>query len=308
MKRNLFTGLRFVTCGGLLALLLMRASQIPAHTFWLFLPLVLLWFVPTLGWRFTRIQLPHPQLAGDFLYTMVDTYLLLMTTAEAVSDSWHNPFLLLGGYVFLTSLLGGARVGGGSAGAGFFGLLNGWLLPADELRGATLLLGGGAALAGLACGTVWRLGVPWLRHAVAQVPTSEPTPNQPQDVLATQIAAMEGRLRDISAERDQAQERLSEWEALHPRLPAPPHPAHAAPNTPTAPTPAGEAELLIKLQQREAALASIKAEKSALLTEKQALMAEISGLTKELMAAYSASPTSDQPATTPTKDDAHAPG
>ncbi len=311
MTRNPFQVLRLATFGGLLALLLVRAPHLPANTLKLFLPLIVLWFVPTLcGGRFTRLHRLHPQLSGNLLYAILDTYLLLMTTAETMSDSWQNPFLLLGAYVFLVSLLGGTRAGGGSAVAGFFASLNGWLMPAGALQGGSLLLAGGAALAGFSCGTLWRIVLPVLIQGVRPIPAVKITPpTNAQNEIAKRIAELEALLRTASAERDQAQERLAEWETQHPHVaPTMPTPTPAAPNTPPATPPtAGAADNLTNLQQMETELAGIQAEKTALLAERQALMAEISGLTKELMAAYAATPETAQQ-TPPAKEAPHANG
>lgn len=125
MRLNPFTYLRIVTFGALLSLLIIRALHAPTISVLAFLLLVLFWFAATLLLGLLPTRNPRELLLIDTLYAILDTYLMLMVTAETLAGVWNNPFLLLGAYTFLASLLGGAVVGGGSALAGLCGLING---------------------------------------------------------------------------------------------------------------------------------------------------------------------------------------
>jgi hypothetical protein len=313
VKLNLFTILRLATCGGLLALLLVRAPVLPAETFRLFLAVILLWYLPTLGWRLIRLRPLSQRIPAEILFAILDTYLVLMTTAEVLAARCLSPFLLLGAYLFLVTLTAGVRTGAAAAVAGFFGLVNGWLLPHGVLQQSAILMSVATALLGVACGAFWRIAIPPLLQSVRgqrqELITKSKPRTEEQVEIGRKIAELERLLRTAGAERDQAQERLAEWEIQHPApaRPAPPPPLAPVipvPGTPTpqpppkgtpAHTPEDADNELPRLQQMEAELAALQAEKSALQAEKHALMQEVAGLTKELMAVYAPAPADGAP-------------
>ncbi len=288
MRHNFFTHLRIVTFVALLSLLIMRARHAPTVSVLAFLLLVLCWFAATLLLERLPGQPPRARLLGNTLYAALDAYLLMMVTAETIAGTWNHPFQLMGAYVFLASLLGGPVVGSGSALAGWCGLINGWLLPIQELQWSTLLTGGGAALGAGLFGTVWHVGLPLLLRA-CQGPAAPPhTPAAPPLQHSDMLAEMESQWRKISAERDATQARLRELEAQPPPDATASMPVETPPppDTHATPPPANENELQTRLNEVESALTKDRAEKDALAAEKQRLMAEISELSNELMAAY----------------------
>ena len=278
---------RIGTCVGLSALLVARIMRAPSPKLFLFLVLLLLWFAITLVWggaqRRMRLMLRH-----DAVFAAVEGFLVLVIAALSLPGSWPLYLLLLGVYVFLAGLTGGVLPGAAAAIATFFGLLNGWLLPANQLHGPLVLLAASTALMALACGICWRWGWPVLARMMRRPAGNEFPVADPAQPIEERIAAVEIRLRDVSAERDRAQEQLSAWEARQAaggagspleEKPAP-EPAHSATNLPVTDDPA----LQSRLEQVAAALADSRAERAALLTEKQKLMSEIADLDKELTA------------------------
>ena len=293
MKRNPFTFLRIVTCIALLALLGGRIlTSGPTINLLLFLLLVVFWFVPTLLLNAVQAKTSNIRVFNNVLLlcAVLDAYVLLMATAEAAADIWSKPFLLLGVYVFLAGLLGGMAIGACSAIFGFCGLINGWLIPLGELQLPMVLYGAGTSVAGFVCGSTWRLILPMMVHTAQQgmpQPSAPETPAEPKDEM---LAGMEARLREITTERDHAQERLRQLEAQQ-TASAPPPPADkpaVIEPPPKAKPPAPASEPLTPqsyLQQMEAELASLQAEKTALAAERPNLQTEIARLSDELMAA-----------------------
>ena len=292
MKRNNpFTILRIATCVALLALLGTRIlDNGPTINLLLFLLLVVFWFLPTILLNAVQVKTPRARLLSNTLCAVLDAYVLLMATAEVAADIWTKPFLLLGAYVFLASLLGGPLAGAGSAASGFCGLLNGWLTPQGELQPLLLLSGAGAAAAGFVCGSAWRLILPAIiRTAQQQAPPSEPTATLQAEMAP--LRDMEARLLAITAEREHAREQLRQLEAQHPEPAAPPQPEPVATPPPPPAAPAGEqVQPQAYLQQMEEELSAIQAEKTTLTAEKTQLMTEISRLSDELMAAFLPAP------------------
>lgn len=279
---------RMVTCAGLVALLAARIGHIPVSKLVFFLALVLVWFIATLlltrSQEVSRTILRHAGLVGA-----VDGYLVLVVAAVALRAVWHMPLLLLGAYVFLAALAGGVWVGAAAAGATFFGLLNGWLLPENALHARPVLQGVITAVIAMACGTAWWYSLPLLLQVLRQESAVEQeSPASPGQPMAERIAVMETRLREMSAERDRLQERLSEAEARQAagttaQAPEPqvvPEPVHTALVLPATDDPA----LKAKLEQVAASLTDSRAAREALLAEKQKLLGEIADLTKELTA------------------------
>jgi chromosome segregation ATPase len=120
--------------------------------------------------------------------------------------------------------------------------------------------------------------------------------------IADRIAALEVRLRDMSAERDRAQERLSEWEKKQANRAADtpsqekqaaPEPARSAIEVPVTEDPVLQARLV----QVAAALTESRAERAALLAAKQKLMAEIADLYRDLKAVPASASAASTPAT-----------
>ncbi len=307
MKQNLFRVFRIVTFVGLVVLLASRISRAPApKLICFFLTLVLLWFVPSILWSLVRSRAGRPLLHGRdvAVFSAVDGYLLLMAAAAALVGVWHRPVLLLGAYVFFAGLLGGPLAGATAAGATFFGLLNGWLLPIGDLRGGTLLLGGGTALAALACSMAWWWSLPMLVRMVRVAVVGEEQAKSLDEPIANQIAALELRLRSVSAERDQAQEQLNEWDAKQAARAtaassSDPKDASVSPGATSAVPVTSDPALQARLNEVAAALADSRAERAALLAEKQKLLAEIADLDKEL-SAVQASVAANTPEPTPT--------
>ena len=288
MPRNPFTFLRLATCIGLLALLAGRILvNGPTINLLLFLMLVVFWFIPTLLLNRAYAKTPRAHILTNTLFAVLDAYVLLMATAEVAADIWSKPFLLLGAYAFLASLLGGPVAGAGSALSGFCGLLNGWLTPLGELQEDLLLGGLAAAVAGFACGSAWRLILPRVIDTARQ---NQPSTTEPVvDPQQTLLTDMEARLQEITAERDHTLASLRQLEAQH--AVAPPSEgsalAHdpqpeAKPLTPASQTLTAQAYL----QQLEAEQASLQAETTALEAEKQQLANESAHLSDELMAAF----------------------
>ncbi len=292
MNRNPFTFLRIATCIALLALLGGRILVLgPTINLLLFLLLVIFWFVPTLLLNAAYTKTPRARMLINTLCAVLDAYVFLMATAEAAIDIWTNPFLLLGAYVFLASLVGGNLAGAGSAISGFCGLLNGWLTPLGQLQTPILLGGVGASVAGFVCGSAWHLILPMVIRAAQQQQAQASEPDATTLAKQTMLAGMDARLREITAERDQAQARLQQLEAQQAASAPPPaadtppaleQPPKAKPSLPTGETVAPE----VVLQQMEAELASLQTETTALTTEKQKLQNEVSRLSDALMSAF----------------------
>ena len=305
MKRNPFTFLRIFTCIALLALLGGRIlTNGPTINLLLFLLLVAFWFVPTLLLNTIHVKTVRARTLSNTLCAVLDSYVLLMATAEAAADIWSKPFLLLGAYVFLASLLGGPIAGAGSAISGFCGLLNGWLTPLGELQPACMLGGAGASAAGFVCGSAWRALFPLVLRT-AQQQQQAPAPDAALQAKHELLAGMEARLLEITAERDQARERLRQLETSQTiSTPLPPTEKTATTEQPSAATnlPVAAAQSVSPqayLQQLEAELAGIEAEKTTLTAEKQKLMADISRLSDELMNAFLPHPQATPPETPP---------
>ncbi|MEI6210446.1 MAG: hypothetical protein WCR06_02345 [bacterium] len=290
VKRNPFTLLRIVTCCSLLALLGGRVyTDGPSINLVLFLLLVALWFLPTLLLNAAHTKTPRERILSNTLFAVLDAYVLMMASAEAVSDIWTKPFVLLGIYVFLASLLGGAVAGAASAISGFCGLLNGWLSPLGELQPQFLLDGAGTAVSACACGSVWRLIMPTVIRTAQQL-EQESESDATRQAKYEMLSGMEVRLLEITTEFEQAQNRLQQFEAEQTAAAAPPpekppagmdQPPKAKPPLPGEPlTPQAV------LQQMEAELASVQAGKAAVEREKNQLLAEISKQSDELMAAF----------------------
>ena len=291
MQRNPFTFLRLATCIGLLALLAGRILiNGPTINLMLFLLLVLFWFIPTLLLNRAYAKTPRAHMLTNTLFAVLDAYVLLMATAEVASDIWSKPFLLLGAYAFLASLLGGPVAGAGGAISGFCGLLNGWLTPLGELQESMLLGGVAAAGGGLVCGSAWRLILPRVIRTAQQQNAPESATEPTVDPQQTLLNDMEARLREITAERDHTLESLQQLQAPQPAAVTPPveetpaieHPPKAKPPASTNPTVTPQAYL----QQMETELASLQAEKTALEAEKDQLVSESARLSDELMAAF----------------------
>ena len=305
MKFSLFKVLRFVTFAGLVALLAVRICCAPAPKLFFFLALVLFWFVTTLIWVGARGTAVRSMLRHDAVFAAVDGYLLLTATAAALAGVWNRPVLLLGAFVFSVGLFCDPLAGAAAAVTAFFGLLNGWLFPTGDLRLKSILLGGGTTLAALACGFAWRVSLPLLVRMVRSAVTGEADqPALPVLPIAERIAAMEVRLREMSVERDRAQERLSEWEAKQADRTAgassleekgAPEPAHPAVVAPVTDDPALQA----RIDQVTAAVTDSRAERAVLLAEKQKLMDEISDLKKDLKSVQASIPVANTPATAP---------
>jgi hypothetical protein len=277
LKRYAFALLRLFAFTGLLAALLLRVAggdrSVDVLAFLVALPL---WFGATLALGFVRPTEERTVRYRNVLYGMVDTYLVMMAAA-AVAGAWRQPFILLGTYVFLAGALGGPAVGLVCAASGFLGLVNGWLQPSGALQLRNLLAGGGTALASMLCGAAWRSGIPLMARAL-RPPGSAPGSERPS---ASQLAEMETRLRQISEERDRAQERVNELEARS---------AEAAAKGPVADFITGVSNepgnVSANDSELQATVRRLEAELAAMGVEKRKLMAEISEMSKELMAAY----------------------
>lgn len=292
MRHNPFTYLRITTFGGLLLLLITRAFHAPTLSVLAFLLVTLFWFAGTLLLAILPERPARETLLNNVLFALLDSYLLMMVTSETIAGVWENPYLLLGGYIFLASMLGGATIGSGSALTGLCGLVNGWLLPVDDLQWDTFLTGSEVATGAFLCGTIWHVAIPLLYRAFYPPPAPPPAAeHSPQHT--GMIAEMENQLQKINYERDTAQKRLQELTS------PPPAPAEtAAAATPVTEPPTGlEAErpavsatapdlMGERLRDVAAALEKGRAEKSALIADKQRLSAEVAELSNELMAAY----------------------
>lgn len=284
LKRNSFAALRLIAFSGLLAALGVRlANGDRSIDSLVFLAVVPLWFGTTLALGFLRPPSARPLLFRNMLYAMMDAYLIMMASA-AVAGTGRHPFVFLGAYVFLASALGGPAVGAACATSGFLGLVNGWLLPTGELHLRTLLAGGGTALASAVCGAAWRLGLPALAKALAapQSATGEVVHDR-----AESLDEMEKRLREISAERDQAQERLHELELKRGEE------AESGATERVADSNTALEDPDTTIRRLETELENSRSEKTALMIDKQRLTEEVSELSKELMAMYSQSPETD---------------
>ena len=317
MKHGLFKVFRIVTFAGLVVLLAVHIGHAPVLKRLLFVALAVLWFVPTLLPAGAQSRVGRALLRHDAVLTAVDAYLVMATAAVVLFGSWNYPVQLLGAYVFLAGAVCGPQAGATAAFAAFFGLLNSWLLPVGDLRAASILSGAGAALMALVVGTAWCWSLPLLARMVQQSVAGVSQPAAPAVPVAEQIAALEVRLRAVSAERDHAPEQLSEREAkLAARQtaeasPAPPvepaaepePTAGAAPESPRSAivVPAtDDPALKARLEQVAAALADGRAERVALLAEKQKLLSEVADLAKELKAVQaSAAEAAGTPATSP---------
>ena len=307
MKHGFFRVFRIVAFAGLMLLFACRMIQAPGLRQFFFLALALLWFVPTLIWEKVRRKVGFSMLRHPAVFAAVDAYLVLMASAALLAGVWHRPMLLLDALVFLAAMSAGPMAGGAAALAGFFGLLNGWLLPGEDLQRATLLVGVGTALAALICGLAWRLSLPLLVKML-QPPNGQSASAASLPPLAERIAAMEIRLREMSAERDHAQEQLSDLEKQMFRpgdAPLPEHKPEVA--RPVAAVPVtDDPELKARLDQVMAALADSRAERAALLAEKQKLTVEIADLVKELTAVKASM--AESAATATPAGDTHANG